>query len=302
MLLKPVAEIAVSIDGYFWDRSELVARCDNCPEFEDGTPAPPSRLDRQLQGLDRTYDPFEDEPGLFLRFAKLESTPDAIAEFATQYGNLEPSNLRYWKRTILRVRSAVELWEAVKRRTDERLLEHVRWDGPRLEIVNPLARHIIHSAEYLDIPEVMPRGCPPIPLGEYSQGELLRPAQDALEWIMRLGRFPGGKHHRRTTVAGRYRFEIRLTNLRDVLWLQWLMAVCENRTFHNCEHCGRPIFLVPEETRSDRRYCSNVCQMRAYRRRIAKAKQMRLEGQHLREIAKAVGSDMATVKKWVGEA
>jgi len=59
--------------------------------------------------------------------------------------------------------------------------------------------------------------------------------------------------------------------------------------------------MSPDVNRADRRYCSDACRSRAMRRRQKQAAEMRASGKKLREIAKATGSDRATIKKWLGE-
>jgi len=41
--------------------------------------------------------------------------------------------------------------------------------------------------------------------------------------------------------------------------------------------------------------------MKAYRRRVAEARKMRADGKRLGEIAEALGSNVETVKGWVGK-
>lgn len=302
MLLKPVAQIAVSKVGYVWRGQKLLAVWPDNPTDDDNLPPRPSEKERLAVGLDRAYDPFEAEPGLFLRFARLALTKDAILEFATAYGCLGIPSLRNWKKTIAAMNAAVELWKGVKERDQKRLSNHVKWRGSRLEIISPLGKGFVWSAKFFDVPQVQDPTYPGLqPLGRYCRGELLRPAEDLLGWLLRLGRFPVGSIKPRQTESGHYELQLTIPRLNDVLWTQWVGAVCGNQVFRYCASCEKPIRITSTETRSDRLYCAGACNQRAYRQRIKDARRMRKEGKHLREIAKALGTDVATVKKWVAE-
>ena len=101
----------------------------------------------------------------------------------------------------------------------------------------------------------------------------------------------------------RFDFPYRLTmqphNLLGALWLQFALSISERKTYQQCEACGRYMELSPDVNRADRRYCNNACRNRALRRRQKKAREMRQSGKSLREIVKATGSDIATIKKWL---
>ncbi|REK12999.1 MAG: hypothetical protein DWQ37_10260 [Planctomycetota bacterium] len=86
--------------------------------------------------------------------------------------------------------------------------------------------------------------------------------------------------------------------LLNAMRLQLADMILELREFRSCEHCGKP-FPV-DAARSDRAFCSDNCRVKAYYRRRKKAIALRESGTTLREIVKETGSDMATIKKWVG--
>ncbi|MBA3483182.1 MAG: hypothetical protein H0T51_15345 [Pirellulales bacterium] len=91
-------------------------------------------------------------------------------------------------------------------------------------------------------------------------------------------------------------------NLLDVMKLQLVEAIVEKKSYRTCEQCAKPFEVSPQVNRSDRVYCSDNCRVKAYQRRRKQAIAMRAKGDTLREIAKKLGSDVPTVKKWVGEA
>ena len=90
-------------------------------------------------------------------------------------------------------------------------------------------------------------------------------------------------------------------NLLDAMKLQLVDAVVERKAYRSCEQCGKPYEVSPQINRSDRVYCSDNCRVKAYQRRRKQAISMRGQGDTLREIAKALNSNVPTVKKWVGE-
>ncbi len=55
------------------------------------------------------------------------------------------------------------------------------------------------------------------------------------------------------------------------LWLQFALAVDGNTEFDRCTQCSEWFELGPGSGRPDKRYCSDACRMRAYRKRKAAA-------------------------------
>jgi transposase-like protein len=92
---------------------------------------------------------------------------------------------------------------------------------------------------------------------------------------------------------------LRPTDLLTTLWLQFAMAVVENKEFRKCESCSRSFELSPEINRMSRYYCSNACRVKAYRGRKAKALRLSKSGKTIGQIAEVLESDEATVKKWL---
>jgi predicted nucleic acid-binding Zn ribbon protein len=101
------------------------------------------------------------------------------------------------------------------------------------------------------------------------------------------------------TPHGAVDFQIHVEDLKTALWFQLAIAVARAKEFRACEVCGKPFEVSPEVNRKDRVTCSDACRSRAYRRRKARAIELRAGGKKLREIAKAVGSDMKTIKGWL---
>ena len=67
----------------------------------------------------RRYRPLDTFPGLFMEFAELEETPDAVVGFANRFGKLgryeRSEHLQYWFNEILELRSGVRKWEKARK-------------------------------------------------------------------------------------------------------------------------------------------------------------------------------------------
>jgi hypothetical protein len=100
---------------------------------------------------------------------------------------------------------------------------------------------------------------------------------------------------------GMLRLRTQVDTLMVAMKLQLVLSIVEHKHYRTCEQCQKPFEVTPQVNRSDRIYCSDNCRVKAYQRRRKQAIALRHAGRTLREIAKAVGSDMATVKKWVEE-
>jgi hypothetical protein len=96
-------------------------------------------------------------------------------------------------------------------------------------------------------------------------------------------------------------FKAKAHTLLDAMKLQLAEAIVLEKSCRDCEHCGKPFEVTPQVSRADRLYCSDNCRVKAYQRRRKQAIKMREDGDTLREIAKVLGSDMSTIKKWVSE-
>jgi hypothetical protein len=100
--------------------------------------------------------------------------------------------------------------------------------------------------------------------------------------------------------GGQY-VELLPQNLLAALWLQFALAVAGDKDYRDCEVCATPFEVSLDAARADRVFCSNACRSKAYRQRQEKARRLYVEGKTARAIAKELGSDLATVKKWINQ-
>jgi len=245
----------------------------------------------------RSYDPFSKKRGLFLTFAELEPTPDAIIAFASQYGcSNSLSTLSIWQREIAYLASAVEVWTAIQAKDKQTLASHVSWDGKLggagVGFPSPL-QTVPDSIETIPVVGV--------PLGKFRRGDLIGPAEHLLDSTLGIKIKLREAAMVPVRVEGRLTLQVELQDLLDAMWAQLAMAVSESQEFRHCKLCEEPFQLTPDVNRSDRVFCSDTCRVKSYQRRQAKARKMRADGAHLRAIVKVVESDMKTVKRWLGE-
>lgn len=95
------------------------------------------------------------------------------------------------------------------------------------------------------------------------------------------------------------RLAVQFSSLRMALWMQFALAICENRQYRPCESCGRQFEVSPETARTNRRTCSEACKSKSYRTRKSEAKKLAAQGMTPAKIAKELGSDKETVAGWL---
>lgn len=87
--------------------------------------------------------------------------------------------------------------------------------------------------------------------------------------------------------------------LLDGLWYQFAFSVAGNYDYRSCDECGMWYQIVPEIARTNRKYCSNACRSRAYRKRQAEAVMLHKQGYPIEEIATRLETDVKTAKRWI---
>jgi hypothetical protein len=92
------------------------------------------------------------------------------------------------------------------------------------------------------------------------------------------------------------------TDILGGIWLQFAAAISGNKTFEKCRQCQLWFDLSSGKgARKDRQYCSASCKVKAYRERIGEARRLYLGGEDVKEIARRLGSDVKTIKKWIAD-
>jgi hypothetical protein len=95
-------------------------------------------------------------------------------------------------------------------------------------------------------------------------------------------------------------------NLYGCLWFQLARAIDGDRNYYRCKMCGKWGELKRGKgegkgagNRSTRQYCSSACRVKAHLERQAEARRLHAGGMKFRNIARQLGTDVATVKSWV---
>ena len=71
--------------------------------------------------------------------------------------------------------------------------------------------------------------------------------------------------------------------------------------YRRCKTCKTWFAVTDDGRKADALYCRDACKSRDYRERKAQAQELAEQGKTPREIAEAVATDLATVKKWIGK-
>ncbi|MEX0677436.1 MAG: hypothetical protein WD063_10200 [Pirellulales bacterium] len=254
--------------------------------------------------------PTEQDPALFRNFTAMEPTPDEIVDFVRSHGPLwgeEQERFEEWEFEIRTMRFLIQVWDAVRaRRLTAELAEHFKADKDGV-VQYPFGDTVLeytpwiwkrqrireHSGEEVSV-EVGDSG-----VG--LRGTPLRAAQSYVVEAINTRLSVLGAQTMLDWPDGKYQLVTRPNNLLGALWFQFASSISGQKSYRACEVCGRAMEMSPDVNRADRRYCSDACRSRALRRRQKQATEMRVSGKTLREIAKATGSDMATIKKWLAD-
>jgi len=207
-------------------------------------------------------------------------------------GAVAGDSLDYWQENIRALKALVGLWDALKRR-DCKAIEQVArftWqdkkrviglvDGLETPLDDPI-RFDLASSERLTLQQA----------AEHALISALAGFTSAAASISLFP--PESRHERRLAIVPR--------SLRDAIWLQFALAVLENKAYRACEVCGKAFELSPQVARTSRTLCSAACKARAHRQRRDQAVKLASQGVAAKQIAKRVGSKLSTVQKWLSQ-
>jgi len=246
----------------------------------------------------RTYKPL-DHDGLFQTFAATPETPEEVLAFSRKYGALgihkenisfdkdnaediltkslsasfydgkayidypagEDPNwdeigatgepLNEWFKIIKYMRSMINLWN----NTDKVGKDYVRWEGYDevwFDLPSPAANTLIASKT--TNPEL---------LAELRPGDHIGPATAFL--LMAISQRIEDAKPNMTILDGRPQVIIRPQSLLSVMWLQFSVAVTEEKQYRACEHCGTYFEVGAGKGRKTKKFCSESCRVMAFR-------------------------------------
>ena len=252
-------------------------RLDNPEWFDDGS----ARVLRGDPGS--RYQPWRDEPSLFMRFAGLPDTEEAYARFAHSYGLLRYSaparwyseRMENWVESRRRMGFAVRLWEALRCNSPEAVVG-----------VDVFVRRLMDgNGVYLSEDGCHPTGAAsmsggPIPAGVFPEDPsvpvALIPAdscaRDAVAAALRVvvnAQLADSRAHPSLASTGSplgigLHLTFAVEDLLGAMWLQFILAIDGNRDYQTCVGCNEPWDATG--ARATRDYCSEKCRQRIARR------------------------------------
>jgi hypothetical protein len=285
---------------------------------------------------ERRYRPLHEHTALFRVFAAVTPTKEGILEFANTYGNLREKEeaviedseanvelatgetYNAWRREIIEMSRLVPLWDMVQRRDTASLSRHIIWSDdcpltfdnrstladvhvyydshpqlqPNQDPEPPDQRIKYLMAMGVGIPEAWRRGSSPdhfiAPALVFIQNQINLFLQGNLSAL--LQRSPESRYPT---------LQFMPQGLSGAVWLQFAQAISGNKAYRECKECRRWFEITESTKRSDATFCLNRCRQRAYVRRMREAQTMFAAGKKIQDIARAIGSKVATVRSWV---
>ncbi len=242
------------------------------------------------------------DAALYRNFANLETTPMAIVEFANRYGTLWQNDFGIpfadWEYEIKTMRFLVESWDAADNKQIGLLAERFpkvggRFQFPHFDMSLPCATDKHNHPDLPALPESATVHGIAREFVRFVVNMKLRVAAEYLQ-VEKIGVTEKG-----TSAAG-FKLVVCPENLLTALWTQFADSIATDRRYRQCEVC-REFMELTDVNRSDRRFCSDACRNRAMRKRQKLARQMRQQRCTLREISKATGSNIPTIKGWLNK-
>jgi hypothetical protein len=295
-------------------------------------------LVRRLGAAMESYAPLKDSLALYRILSETEPTPEGILGFAIRYGQLgegvqktrlwtsatqfldqrvEP--LPYWQWRICWLREIVRIWDLVMQGKRKALSEMLDWHELSHVVV---LRH--HSQEFTKFRDEWLRACGPRRsprLAEFPDAESFDqtifgpllidfnphhpedPVHLGMVWVLRS--LAAGMENlvalrpRWVALPGRAVLQEIPLSLLGAIYLQFAQAVNQDTPARRCEACGRWFEVAPDRSRVDRTTCSGTCRTRLYRDRQERARRLFAQGKKPKQIAKELGSDEVTIRKWI---
>ncbi|HEX5106172.1 MAG TPA: hypothetical protein VFV87_20275 [Pirellulaceae bacterium] len=218
--------------------------------------------------------------------------PEWTAKWLTS-GAVAGDSLAFWHQHIRAMRALVGLWDALQGRDRAAIEEVARftWQGKKraVGLVDERGNSLGESIRFDQASSAS------LTLQRAAEHALIRALAGFTSDGASIRLFPpDSRHQRRLAIVPR--------SLIDAIWLQFALAVLENKTYRECEVCGKPFEISPQVARTSRTLCSAACKARAHRQRRDQALKLANQGVAPRQIAKRVGSQLSTVQNWLSEA
>jgi hypothetical protein len=219
----------------------------------------------------RSYAPSTDETGLFLRFAELDRTLEAIRAFANEFGDLgvgdvvdrttgdEGEPLKAWNDAIECMAAAVQMWKALQRNhlATLRRLERERHYLSSADVLAAISDDLEDYFRDEELSAMVRRGSLRTPATYWLECVINSQLAGAVGFQVRVANQP--------TNAKPFQQRLVPRNLLAVMWLQLARAASERKEFWDCGCCGKPIEISRTGRRTNTRWCSDACKSKAWR-------------------------------------
>ena len=196
------------------------------------------------------YRPLEMYPALFMELADTDPTPEGATGFINKYGppmvdhvfkTMPPADLWLVLEAAKAVKSIVRSWERYR------------------ETANCGWRAILEAAKAVK--------------SIVRSWERYRETRNTQTFLRRLRSEPSLRHASFTIHLKQASEDDKLSmvlvpnDLLAAIWLQLAQAITKNYGFRQCDECLTWFEVAPGKGRPEKRFCSNACSMRAYRKR-----------------------------------
>ena len=251
--------------------------------------------DRKRGPASKTYDPLVDEDGLFLDFAWLPVSEEAVLKFANRYGwlgnpgiVLEPDDVRdlhgdvdsedfdyvvnltglsgesldRWRPEIALLRPPVALWQGLRSGQIKVLSKAISRDARGNYRRDPGQLKLGEDLGPLSIRTIRPDDNDSLRFEELPENDP-RPAalvylrQAVAARVTRIG-IPELRWS-----GERLALKFRSTGLLQTLWLQFARAIEGNKEYERCKHCLKYFEIGQSAARKGKTYCSDACRTAA---------------------------------------
>lgn len=278
----------------------------------------------------RETSPVDDHTGLFRTFADAKPDRENILLFADRHGRLTVADLAeapagvssgrqsearerlsLWIGAIKRMKFAVALWlecrdadDAQKRDKDSEALDRIQrlvednWEDLR-SASRTAKTHPRFPPAPLELLEPMSSARTP----RQSASDRLEAQKTAgIEVVKRIINDQLAGHVTpalSTDKKPQTYWELLPADLLAALWLQFAMAVEDQKNYRRCDSCGDWFEAPKDPTRTNQRFCSVTCRNRGHRGKKQKAIELWKQGLHDKAIARAIMVPVETLGRWL---
>ena len=236
-----------------------------------------------------------------MEFARLKTTPQAVLEFANRYGGLNYQNdgvrenrmeispkaesFADWESEILTIRQLLELWQMASTLDYSNLSNYVRWTAHGIEIrdiYNPMTRN--NRTSFLISTENLPllksgaesNGFIYLPVTEktFSGFKKSEPSRPILYFIQHITNYKMKGLVKPQLMLddheNKMNLKLKPCSFIGALWLQCVMALNDRKVYANCSTCHKWFEVPHNVVNKGKKYCTDACKSRAYRKRKKK--------------------------------